>query len=131
MSTGAKVGAGFVVGLLLGGVAGGVAGAKVGSGVVVDNWVNTNVNDTKEMVEILEQLRAKKGAEALEGCEMHLNRHLFGLTPQAREGFSLSEGALARVEEAKKLAQAYRQANPRADAKSALDKDVAAFLGAK
>ena len=127
MSTGVKVVAALLVGVLAGGGAGVFAGAKLGTSLIVGNWVRTDANNADETIEILEQLRAEQPAEALEGLETHLNRHLFGLMPSSLEQVRLPNATLAQALRTKQLAQGYRRANPR-PAVTALDRDIEMFL---
>lgn len=127
-----KVVAGVIVGLLVGGVGGFVGGAVVGGkggvGLVASNWASSEAQRTTETLAVLEQLRARKHDEALEGLETHLSKHVFGLMPSTREGIALDASTVGALEQAARAVKAYRARNPRPEGPSLLEKDVAAFL---
>ncbi len=130
MSTGRVVFA-LVAGLAVGGVGGVLAGGSVGTKALAGNWAQTDANNAAETLEVLRALRGKKPDEALEKLEVHLNRHLFGLTPANLGQFKVSPSTLAQVEKVTEAAIAYRTEFPRPPSENLLEKDVAAFLGVK
>ena len=132
MASGAKLGLAAFVGLAIGafgGVLGGtVLGARAGANAIGANWADTEARNADETIEVLRKLRAKQTEQAIEGLETHLNRHVFGLMPAAREGLSLPDATMKHLDESAKKAKAYRTEHPQPESKDMLTKDVAAFL---
>ena len=130
--SGAKVGIAAVVGLVLGGIGGVVGGtalgAKGGAMLLGGNWADTEARNTDETIEVLRKFRAKKTEEAIQDLEAHLNHHIYGLMPATREGLSLPENVITRLNESKARAKAYRTDHPQPESPNLLSKDVAKFL---
>jgi len=130
MAAGKLVGT-LVAGLLLGGVFGFFAGGAFGGKVIVSHWIQTTANHASDTLDVLSSFRANQSAEGLDKLEMHLNRHLVGITPAILEGAVVKRGLREKIAEVKQTAIAYRTKYPRPASESQLEKDVAAFLGLK
>ena len=116
-----------VIGLVVGAAGGGYAGLRIGTDTMANRWVRTEAAHSREVVEVLEALRAGRVAEATAALETHLNRHAFGLMPSAREGVNISERVHEQVMAATRRVRAYREAHPH-DGQTALDRDVRRYL---
>jgi hypothetical protein len=120
---------GMLIAALVVGAAAGAAGASsLTASRIVSLWVNTNARDAEEILRVLEHLRAGRMQPALDELESHLNGHLFGLMPVAREGVEVSETALERASAVARLAREYRKRHP-FSGKALRDEDVRRFLG--
>ena len=116
-----------VAGLLLGVAGGGYAGLWLGANTMVNRWIETEARHSQEVVSVLQELRAGRVDEARAELETHLNRHVFGLMPSAREEVSISERTREKVMAATRDARAYRERYPH-EGQTALDRDVRRYL---
>lgn len=116
-----------VTGLVLGVAGGGYAGLRLGVDTMATHWMETEARHSQEVIAILEDLRADRLGEARAGLESHLNRHVFGLMPSARENVNVSERALEKALTATQRVRAYRERYPH-DGQTALDRDVRRYL---
>jgi hypothetical protein len=124
-----KGGIGLVVGLIAGAGIGLFAGGGLGAQAVAGNWVQTNVNNSVHTLEVLRAFRANKSDEAIDTLEMHLNKHLIGLTPAYLKEALVNDFLTKQIEEVKQEAIAYRTAFGRPASPNLLEKDVAKWLG--
>ena len=117
-------------GLVLGVAGGGYAGLWLGAKTMANRWIETEARHSREVVGVLQDLRSGRVDEARAGLETHLNRHVFGLMPSAREGVSISDPARQRVLAATREVRAYRERYPH-EGKTALDREVRRYLAAE
>lgn len=123
------VGAG-AVGLVLGVAGGGYGGLRLGTDSIASRWIEAEARHGVEVAVVLEHMRAGRPEEARAALEHHLNRHVFGLMPSARQGINLPDRTLERVRVATRQIRAYRERYPH-EGETALDRDVRRYLAAE
>ena len=115
------------IGLVVGVAGGGYAGLRLGMDTMANRWVKTEARHGEEAVGVLEDLRAGRTDEARAELENHLNRHVFGLMPAAREGVNISERTRDDVMAVTQRIRAYREQYPH-NGETALARDVRNYL---
>lgn len=122
-----QVGLTFVIGAVAGTVIGGIVGTQLATNMVVSEWAKSEARNSIEVVEILRHLHAGREGDGMAALGLHLDRHVFGLMPSAREGIDLSDSALEEVNEAATVARDYREEHPHSG-DTLLERDVKEFL---
>jgi hypothetical protein len=117
-----------LVGLGVGALFGVMTGSQLGSSIIVQDWVNTNTNNSLEVIVAMKELRNEERESGLDKLEVHLNKLLVGLTDSYIDGFDLNKETLERIEQVRSAAKFYRQQYPRPESKDLLEININYFL---